>query len=59
MSHRDAPCAGFDGGAEKVHDRQAINEIRAVLAGSAQRELQPQIVPYSPTIWLQDKGGWL
>lgn len=59
MSHRNAPCAGFDSEAEKVPDRQGESEIWAVLAESAQRELQPQIVWHSPAIWLQDKGGWL
>ncbi|MFR6319971.1 MAG: hypothetical protein ACLUNG_01915 [[Clostridium] leptum] len=44
---------------EKVPDRQGESEIRAVLAESAQRELQPQIVRLTPAIWLQDKGGWL
>ena len=59
MSHRAAPYGGFAGMVEKVPDRQGESEIRAVLAESAQRELQPQIVRLTPAIWLQDKGGWL
>ena len=59
MSRRADPCADFAAAVEKVPDRQGESEIRAVLAESAQRELQPQIVRLTPAIWLQDKGGWL
>lgn len=43
MSHRAAPYGGFAGMVEKVPDRQGESEIRAVLAESAQREIQNQI----------------
>lgn len=59
VSRRVAPYADFAGMVEKVPDRQASGEIRAVSARCVQRETQLQIVRLSPAIWLQDKGRWL
>jgi len=59
VSHRVAPCADFAAAVEKVLDKQASGEIRAVSAGCMPREMLPQIGWLSPAIWLQDKGGWL